>query len=193
MMQIREKWILLSQLAVWLTGVIFLFVIAPPRLAINEPPSNTEKLTQFAVALLISAMTVLISGRSSANRRHLAIAGIILLFSGIFLLIMYNFMIDSWTCPYNDGRLVIGGHMTDLAKIYVSHHNGMSDCDVLFDFGNKNLRVWERADLILHKTIISCLFTCTVITFSSSTMLILTSIREKELPLDSPKPPNNPS
>lgn len=102
------KWLIFSQLGVWVLSVAGTFVIAPPLLHLTDE-SVTKNLVRFLVAAL--AAILYISVRSKSRAAHYRLwrrTAIISLVIGVAITTGYNYMINNWSVDFYGATLVTG-------------------------------------------------------------------------------------
>ena len=110
----KKVWAWPAQVATWLVGLVLLFVVSPPRLAVDDPPLTIDRFVQFALAIAIGIIFALSTERPTRRgQRIAAIASAVLLVIAIAGFGWYLYLTDHWTCRYDSGpAMVIGGQMT---------------------------------------------------------------------------------
>ncbi|WBY06421.1 hypothetical protein PIB19_12515 [Sphingomonas sp. 7/4-4] len=174
----KKIWAWPAQAATWLVGLIVIFVVSPPRLAVGEPPPTIGRFVEFALAIIIGVVFALSSGRPSReNRRFYAIASGSFLLLAIVLFGAYSYLGDHWTCRYDsDDPMVIGFTLLPDAARYVAQNPGM-DCSTLIqDFAGQTSLIWPRSELINRRLILSGLFSLVVIAFALAALFVMRAL-----------------
>jgi hypothetical protein len=175
---LKKVWAWPAQAATWLVGLILLFVVSPPRLAVGEPPPTIGKFVEFALAIIIGIVFALSSGRPSRkNRRASAIASGASLFVAILLFGAYLYASDHWTCRYDSGDpMVTGITLKPDAARYVARNPGL-DCSTLIqDFAGQTGLIWPRDELVNRRLILSGLFSLVVIAFALAALFVMRAL-----------------
>jgi hypothetical protein len=188
---LKKTWAWPAQAATWLVGLIVIFVVSPPRLAVGEPPPTVGKFIEFALAIIIGLVFALSSGQpSKKNRRFYAIASGSFLLLAIALFGAYSYLGDHWACRYDSGDpMVIGSTLLPDAARYAAQNPGM-DCSTLIqDFAGQTSLIWPRSELINRRVILSGLFSMVVIAFALAALFVIRALGAGQEPEDPPGKP----
>ena len=181
----KKVWAWPAQAATWLVGLVLLFVVSPPRLAVDDPPVTIDKFVQFALAIVIGIVFALSTDRPTRKgRRASAIASAALLLIAIAGFGCYLYLTDRWTCRYDGGAaMVIGGQMTPEAARYAAKTPGLDCTTLIQDFAGQTALIWPRDQLTDRRLGLIGLFSAVVILFAMSALFMIRAIGAKSVPL----------
>lgn len=174
----KKVWAWPAQVATWLVGLVLMFVVSPPRLAVGEPPPTIARFVEFALAIIIGLVFALSSGRPSRkNRRASAIASGAFLLLAIVLFGSYLYAGDHWTCRYDTGEpMVIGATLLPAAAHYVAQNPGLDCTTLIQDFAGQTSLIWPRGELVNRRLILSALFSLVVIAFALAALFVMRAL-----------------
>jgi hypothetical protein len=177
---LKNTWAPLANAAIFLSGLVIVFVSAPARLWHDAPPSNALRFTQFVLALVLGLLVYASRNRPPTPKtRRLWLASVaITMLLGITLYFSYQAFSDSWTCEYDQhGPVVIGVTYTpDTAKWL--EKNPMADCKrLLAAFAGNTPEIWQRDELLKRHFILTLLFSATVLLLSVAAVSVVQLVR----------------
>jgi hypothetical protein len=186
---LKKVWAWPAQVATWLVGLILIFVVSPPRLAVDEPPPTIGKFVEFALAIIIGVVFALSSGRPSRkNRRASALASGAFLLLAIVLFGSYLYAGDHWTCRYDSGEpMVIGTTLLPAAAGYAAQNPGIDCTTLIQDFAGQTSLIWPRGELVNRRLILSALFSMVVIAFALAALFVMRALGGRS---DEPESPS---
>ncbi len=141
--KLKGSWALLSQVAVWVVGIIGGFVLPPPIGLSREDEKIWQRLGVFVVTVLVGLL--FIAARRWNKSRHFrgwAIAAGVWLLLAVVAFLGYQALLSSRTCAYGSQRLVIGNVYTPQGRAYAQKNSGISCHDLLEDFAGKADDIW---------------------------------------------------
>jgi hypothetical protein len=176
----KKLWAWPAQAAAWLCGMILLFVVEPPRLVVEDPPSTTARFVQFALAIVIGIIFAAFSaapGRGTARRAAWASGGF--LAAAMLLFGTYLYFSDQWTCRYDSGRpLVIGESLKPLGRAYLHDNPEYSgNCSqMISDFAGRTDDIWPLEERSNRRLILIGLFTFVVFAFALAAVFMIQAL-----------------
>lgn len=177
----KQTWESLAQIATWLIGLVTLFVVNPPRLAVDDPPPTIDRFVQFTLAILIAIAFAIFARRKAQRRLSAALSGA-LLAAALLFFGSYLYFGDHWTCRYDTGSpMVIGQTYSSVAAMYLSNNPGLDCAGLIRDFAGQTSTIWPRAELVNRRLILSALFAGTVICFALSALFAVRAVSGRDL------------
>jgi hypothetical protein len=176
----QRYWDVPVKAAAWLTGVVGMFLIKPPRLwhstsglAETGDPSQWLHLSQFALAVIVGLFFVRSPTAGTRRRlRYFALGGLL---TGIGLFIVIQFLTPSWTCGYLNEIVVIGETYTDLAREQLSSR---PSCARLIGLAHgETADLWASQEIVRRYVIIAGIYTLAMLAFSVSVLATIDHIR----------------
>jgi len=177
--KLKSDWILLAQAAVWLLGLITLFVVSPPRLWPGAAQFEYTYFAQFLVTLILAAFWVYSSTlEKQKSARALMILAFAFAIVGSASLFSYMIVSASWTCQY-DGRglMVIGETFTEAEAIYAKANDEISCRTLIQDFTGVTKELWNATEITNRYYILVLWFTASILLFAVSIVVTLEAIR----------------
>jgi hypothetical protein len=168
--RLQNQWVLLTQIAAWLAGLIGAFLIEPPLLWPRaEGTGLWLHLSQFLVAIM--AGLFFIGSRSDGRRRkrwrRIAIGAVIL---GFALFVAYQVLLPNWTCAYRGETVMLGATLSDLGREFLASHQGAT-CDRLIGSAlGVTTQLWPIHELITRNILLSTIYSLAMLSFSAATM-----------------------
>lgn len=167
----RGRWGALSSVAVWLLAVISTFVLPPPL----HDAANWRTFTTFIVAALVGLFIV--AGHTVRRRcakrtwMRVSLASILLAAISFFV---YEYLLDNWTMPYNDYRLVVGSTRTPGTQAYVSRAGReLSDQELLEHSVGRTLDVWVGREILNRRFTLAALYVTSICLFAILAMSVV--------------------
>lgn len=180
-------WQVLAQAATWAVALVVLFVVAPPRLQVDEPPTTIDRFVEFALAIVIGIAFALSSRKRKPEfaRRWAVLAGVLLV-AGVALFWTYSYRYEHWTCQYDSGAPMVRGstYRPEPAQ-YAARTPGIDCRGMLRDYAGAATELWDEAELKNRRLILSGLFAAVVIVLALSALSVLQALAAR--PSDAPK------
>jgi hypothetical protein len=177
---LKNSWAPLANAAIFLSGLVIVFVSAPARLWHDAPPSNALRFTQFILALVLGLLVYASGNRppTPKTRRFWLASVVVTMLLGIALYLSYQAFSDSWTCEYDQhGPVVIGTTFTPATTKYLET-NQIADCKrMLAVFAGNTPEIWQRDELLKRHFILTILFSATVLLLSVAAISVVQLIR----------------
>lgn len=141
---IKKTWGLVTQLAVFIFGVVGSFLLPPPGWASNSGDETVVRLAQFIVAVLVGLVFLLVQRWSKKKHvRRWATLTIIFLALCVSAFFAYQHLLDTRTCKYADQSVVIGTSYTQHAAGYIREKANATCATLLEDFAGKAEDIWN--------------------------------------------------
>jgi len=177
---IKSTWMQLAQFAVWICGVIGLFLVNPPELWEGAGPDPSLRFAQFLAAILSGL--VLIAAVKWHRRKHLKLwIGVTVASTAIGapLFFFYQFAHASWTCSYVQGKApkVVGIHLSAPAEKYMQETPGRSCDELVQAFTGKTQQIWPASEIMLRYIVLVLVFTAITLFFATAMIGLVQSIR----------------
>jgi hypothetical protein len=179
---IKSKWNAFANTGVLIFSVAASFMIEPPLLSLSEE-SKVNWFAKFLITALIALFTIPMLVRSrKKDYTHwfrLAVIGLCLtlIFAGT-----YTYLLEKWSVPFYNHRLVIGHTMSktvhDEEMAFLQSYSGPygdTEAFVKSRQGNTN-RIWPSEELNNAYTILHVLYIITFITVTIFVVSIIQSI-----------------
>jgi hypothetical protein len=117
----KESWNVLAAFATWLLAIIGGFLLPPPIGSEQYEYSNLlSKLGVVVTIILVGLLSVLLlKWKSPAYTWRWSAVGLVAMVCSVSAFFTYLYLINTWTCTYNEHRLVIGSEFTEHGKQYV--------------------------------------------------------------------------
>ena len=161
--QTRKNWMVLTQGALWLAGILGGFLLPPPVGVSASDEKIWLRLGQFIIAVVLG-LVFFAARRWNQPRHALRWGGVALLFLAISVAAFFRYqqMTLAWTADYVGDKVVIGSVYTAQGLSYTDKNPKISSEDLVFDFAGKTQEIWTRDSinrrrLILAATYVSCL------------------------------------
>ena len=161
--KLKSSWAVLSQVAVWVVGIIGGFVLPPPIGLSHEDEKIWQRLGVFVVTVLVGLLFIAARRWNKAKHfRAWAVAAGACLLLAVVAFLGYQALLSSRTCAYESQRLVIGNVYTQQGRAYAEKNPGISCHDLLDDFAGKADDVWTTDSinsnrLTMAEVYITCL------------------------------------
>ena len=161
--QTRKNWIVLTQAALWLGGILGGFLLPPPVGVSASDEKIWLRLGQFIVAVVLGL--VFFAARRWNQPRHATRWGGVAVFFlavAVTTFFRYQQLTLNWTAEYVGDKVVIGSVYTPQGSSYRQKNPNISTADLVFDFAGRTEEIWTRESihrrrLILAATYVSCL------------------------------------
>jgi len=161
--QTRKNWLVLTQGALWLAGILGGFLLPPPVGVSVGDEKIWLRLGQFIVAVVLG-LVFFAARRWNKPGHALAWGGVALIFLAVAIaaFFRYQHLTLAWTADYVGEKVVIGSNYTPQGSSYTEKHPKISTEDLIFDFAGKTTDIWTRESinrrrLVLAATYVSCL------------------------------------
>ncbi len=174
---LEQQWVRLSQAAVFLAGLVFVFIATPPAISISEPISTTSYLiAEFVLAVLIAFILIAsMRFRQKAHVRHWVLAASVALVVGTSLFATYHVLYRTWTCTYASGITLIIGPMRDSETLRTIPED-WGCTELLTKAGGLTTRIWPREILVNRQLVLEAIFVPAVIFLALSVILAIQAL-----------------
>lgn len=183
---ILSSWHAVSQVAIAIAGIITLFVVSPPVLALREGGGTVwVSFANFLVTcLLLVIITILAlqkrSGRTAS--KHWLIVGVLSCLLGVIAFGFHRYYLQVWTCNVSGVQLIIGEYYLPAAESY-SRMQSTNNCeDLLAAFASDPLRVWQGPGLYWRKLVFDWMFVSIICLFS---LALISLVQARKLSVQS--------
>lgn len=153
---IKKTWGLVTQLAVFIFGVIGSFLLPPPGWVSSGGDTTVVRLTQFVVTVLVGLILLLV--RKWSKKKHVrrwVVLTVVSLAVSISTFFAYQYLLDTRTCQYADQTIVIGTSYTQHAASYVGENANSTCASLLEDFAGKAEDIWTRDSINTSRYILA--------------------------------------
>jgi len=167
--QFKQSWSLLAAFTTWLLAIIGGFLLPPPIGADQYEFSDVlSKLGLVVTIVLVGLLSVpLMKWKSKVYTLHWSVAGLASMFFAVVAFFSYLYLINNWTCLYNDNRLVIGSEFTAHGKAYVeSNPHRVSPRDWVMAHGGNVSEIWTDRSINRRCAILGLLYVATLPLFA---------------------------
>jgi hypothetical protein len=175
--RIRASWASLSQIAVWILGLVGSFLLAPPIALSTDDQRTWSSIAKFVVTVLVGLLFV--AGRRWNKKKNLrgwsAVATLLLVVAVADFLTYQNFLY-SRTCVYNSRRVVTGTVYTPHGIDYVQKHVGISCGDLLEDHVGKAEDVWTVESIGHDRMLLAALYLSCLPLFAACVVAVLQAV-----------------
>jgi hypothetical protein len=161
--QVRKGWLVLTQGALWLGGILGGFLLPPPVGILASDEKLWLRLGQFIIAVVLG-LVFFASRRWHQPRHALWWSGAALLFLAIAVAVFFRYqqLTLAWTANYAGQKVVVGSVLTPAGQAYTQKNAGISSEDLIMDFAGKTDAIWtpdsiNRRRLLLAASYVSCL------------------------------------
>jgi hypothetical protein len=154
--QLRHHWASLVQASGVLLGVVSTAVLPPAVAGPDETP--WRRLAQVMTAILIGLMFVAAARRPAKGPRFWSSVSIVLTMLTLTATLAYFHFSNSWTCHYDDRRMVVGSELTSRGLAHRQRHPDVSCTTVIEDFAGNLEDVWVKDGLIQRHSILGALY-----------------------------------
>ncbi len=159
----RKSWLLLTQGALWLGGILGGFLLPPPVGVTAADEKIWLRLGQFIVAVVLG-LEILAARRWNQPRHSLRWGAVALcsLVIGVAAFFRYQQLTLAWTATYDRDKVIVGAEFTQQGRAYAVANPKISTDELVFDFKGKTDDIWTRESidgrrLVLAATYVSCL------------------------------------
>lgn len=144
----KKTWGLVTQLAVFIFGVVGSFLLPPPGWASSGGNETVVRLAQFIVAVLAGLVFLFVQRwRKKKHVRRWVILTITFLALSVVAFFAYQQLLDVRTCKYADQSVAIGTSYTQHAAAYVREHTNSTCESLLADFAGKAEDIWTKESI----------------------------------------------
>lgn len=181
--QFTKSWATLSQFGLLIIGIVGGFLLAPPSLWPDAGTGTILVATWFSLTVLLALLLyACLRYGSAAHRRGWIVASLISLVIGVGSLTIYMLLVAEWSCPYDDGRLVIGSSLTALgSKLSIAHPLFTCKEMIASAIGRTN-DVWEQSGLISRFLFLILAFFVSLLGCASAIISVLQLLRIAQAP-----------
>lgn len=182
LVQVKQHWGTLAKIAVWVTAMVGLFLLPPPRLwpssseiAMTSDPTQWMRLSQFLVAVVVGLFFLRANNRIARSPwRVIAIGAAVL---GVALFVAAQFLTPEWTCGYINEVVIRGTSLSEDAQQLLAS-GAKPDCSQLIGLAAGETRdVWSQQELVARYMILAGIYTVTMIAFAAAALATVEFIR----------------
>lgn len=160
--QSRKNWAVLTQLAVFIIGIVGGFLIPPPAGISETEDTGWLRLGQFVITVTVGVIFLANLGSRKRNIRRWWIVSTCFLIMAVMSFFLYKHLTYRWTCTYFGDTVVVGSQHTQMGKHYVEQNPDISCRQLLVDFAGGTDKIWTKDSIdrnrwILGVTYISCI------------------------------------
>lgn len=178
--QVKQYWATPAKIAVWLTALVGLFLLPPPRLwhstselAMTSDPAQWLRLSQFLIAIVVGLFFLRRAGAVSTVRWRAIALGAALV--GVVLFVVIQFLTPAWTCGYINEVVIKGATYSDDARAWVASG---ADCTRLIGLASgATAEVWPERELVMRFIILAGLYTLTMLAFAVAALATIEFVR----------------
>ena len=155
----KKGWGLITQLAVFVCGVISGFLIPPPGWISARGHQTVVRLAQFIVAVLVGLIFLLIqkwNHRKDVERW--TIFAVVSLAASLLTFSAYQHLLDTRTCQYASQPVVIGKQYTEAGLTYLNRNPTSTCTSLLEDFAGKEEEVWTRESIDKSRYLLAAVY-----------------------------------
>jgi hypothetical protein len=154
--QLRRHWASLVQVSGVLLVVVGTAVLPPAVSGPDETP--WRRLAQVMTAILIGLMFVAAARRPVKDHRFWSSVSIVLTMLTLTATLTYSHLSSSWTCLYDDRRMVVGSELTSRGLAHRQRNPDVSCTTVIGDFAGNLEDVWVKDSLTQRYSILGGLY-----------------------------------
>jgi hypothetical protein len=161
--QSRKSWLVLTQGALWVGGILGGFLLPPPVVLLASEEKVWLRLGQFVIAVVLGL--VFFAARRWGQPRHAlwwAGAALLVLAVAVAVFFRYQQLTLAWTGNYAGQRVVVGAVLTPHGQAYTHANPDLSRDQLIMDVAGATEAIWtgesiNRRRLILAATYVCCL------------------------------------
>lgn len=176
--QARKNWLVLSQGALWLAGILGSFILPPPVGVSDSDGKIWLRLGQFIVAVVLGL--VFFAGRRWGRKRHaLAWWGLATVFLAIAVAAFFRYqqLTLAWTTQYAGDRIVIGSDYTPQGIAYTKQNPNLSTEDLVFDFAGRTSDIWTRESINHRRVTLAAIYVSCLPLFTICLIAVVQAIQ----------------
>ena len=175
----KESWNVLAAFATWLLAIIGGFLLPPPIGSDQYEYSDLlSKLGVVVTIVLVGLLSVpLLKWKSPTYTWRWSAVGLVAMVCSVAAFFTYLYLINAWTCTYDEHRLVIGSDFTEHGKQYVlANPHRVSPRDWVMAHGGNVSELWTERSINLRCAVIGIIYIATLPLFAVAIIGMLHAI-----------------
>lgn len=158
---VRKQWAIVSALAVSIITIIGAAVLPPPSSGNEIFDTSLTRIVQIVIGLLLAvSFGLAVSFRDPGD--SLFWGALLILTGGLALVLAFTYLqlTERFTVEYDGAAVVVGSKYsyTDYAAEYRERNPGISDSELVMDFGGQLSAVWNEDSIAERRLILAGLY-----------------------------------
>ena len=176
--QTRKSWLVLTQSALWVGGVLGGFLLPPPVGVLPGDEKVWLRLGQFIIAIVLG-LVFFAARRWNESRHALRWCGVAILFLAIAVAAFFRYqqLTLAWTGIYEGEKIVIGSVYTEQGRSYTQKNSKISLNDLIFDFSGEIENIWTHDSISRRRLILASIFESCLPLFTICLIAIIQAIQ----------------